>query len=196
MVGNAPYVYNVYKQVYDDAGKPIEGLFEDINRDGKIDDLDRYFYKKPAPDVLLGVSTQVSYKKFTLGAAGHGSIGNYVYNNFNSDHGVLRTIKNPIIFTGNSSVDYLNTGFVNNRYLSDYYIENGSFFRLDNINLGYNFGKVWKNKANLTLLGSIQNVFIATKYSGLDPELASNEGVNNTIYPRPRIYSVRANLDF
>jgi TonB-dependent starch-binding outer membrane protein SusC len=195
-VGYAPYIFNVFKQVYDDAGKPIEGLYEDINRDGKIDDLDRYYYKKPAPDVLLGASTQVSYKKFTLSAAGHGILGNYEFNNYNANAGVLRAIKNPIIFVGNASVDYLKTSFVNNRYLSDYYIENGSFFRLDNISLGYNFGRVWKNKANLTMQGSVQNVFIATKYSGLDPEIANDTGVNNTIYPRPRIYSLRANLDF
>jgi TonB-dependent starch-binding outer membrane protein SusC len=195
-VGYAPYTFNAFKQVYDEQGKPIEGLFEDINRDGKIDDLDRYYYKKPAPDVLIGASTQVSYKKFTLGLAGHGMFGNYEFNNYNANSGVLRSIKNPINFIGNASVDYLNTNFVNNRYLSDYYIENASFFRLDNINLGYSFGKVWKNKANLTMLASVQNVFIVTKYTGLDPEIASDTGVNNTIYPRPRIYSVRANLDF
>jgi TonB-dependent starch-binding outer membrane protein SusC len=171
-------------------------LVEDINRDDKIDDLDRYYYKKPAPDVLIGASTQVSYKKFTVGAAGHGMFGNYEFNNYNANSGVLRSIKNPLNFIGNASVDYLNTNFVNNRYLSDYYIENASFFRLDNINLGYNFGKVWKNKANLQMLASVQNVFIATKFTGLDPEIASDTGVNNTIYPRPRIYSVRANLDF
>jgi iron complex outermembrane receptor protein len=195
-VGYAPYIFNVYKQVYNENGKPIEGLFEDINRDGKIDDLDRYYYKKPAPDVLLGANTQISYKKLTLSAAGHGTFGNYEFNNSNANNGVLRAIKNPINFIGNGSVDYLNTNFVNNRYLSDYYIENASFFRLDNISLGYNFGRVYRNKANLTMLASVQNVFIITKYTGLDPEIASDSGVNNTIYPRPRIYSLRANLDF
>jgi TonB-linked SusC/RagA family outer membrane protein len=195
-VGYAPYIFNVYKQVYDKSGKPIEGLYEDINRDGKVDESDRYFYKKPGADVLVGGSTQVSYKQFTLGLAGHGSFGNYAYNNFNSNAGVLRTIKNPINFIGNASVNYLEAGFNNNQYLSDYYIENASFFRLDNINLGYNFGKVMKNKASLALMATVQNVFIVTKYKGLDPETAADSGVNNTIYPRPRIYSLRANLDF
>ena len=88
------------------------------------------------------------------------------------------------------------TGFSNNRYLSDYYIENASYFRLDNINLGYNFGQVWNKKATLRITASIQNAFVINKYSGLDPENASNTGVDNTIYPRPRVYSLGANIDF
>jgi len=195
-VGYAPYIFNVYKQIYDKTGKPIEGLYEDINRDGTVDESDRYFYKKPAADVLLGVSTQVSYKQFTFGLAGHGAFGNYAYNNFNSNNGVIRAIKNPINFIGNASANYLETNFNNNQYLSDYYIEDASFFRLDNINIGYDFGKVMKNRARLGLMATIQNVFIATNFKGLDPETAADSGVNNTIYPRPRIYSLKANLDF
>jgi len=196
-VGHAPYTYLVYKQIYDAAtGNPIEGLYEDINRDGKIDDLDRYYYKKPSPDVLMGVSTQLTYKQFSLGLAGHGSFGNYLYNNFNSNNGTLRQIKNPINFIGNASADYLDTKFSNNQYLSDYYIENASFFRLDNVNIGYNFGKVFNKKANLRVLGSVQNVVVITKYKGLDPENSSDTGVDNNIYPRPRTYSVGFNLDF
>jgi iron complex outermembrane receptor protein len=109
---------------------------------------------------------------------------------------VLRAIKNPINFIGNASRDYMNTGFVNNQYLSDYYIENASFFRLDNINIGYNAGKVFNKKANLRIAASVQNVFVITKYSGLDPENSSDTGVDNTIYPRPRIFSLGFNFDF
>lgn len=196
-VGYNPFTYNVYKQVYDPAtGKPIEGLFEDINRDGKINDDDRYFYKKPAPDVLLGINTQVSYKDFSFGLSAHGYFGNYVYNNYFSNNGVLRTIKNPINFIGNASVNYLETGFSNNQYLSDYYIENASFLRLDNINIGYNAGKVFHDAASLRIAASIQNVFIITKYKGLDPETANDNGIDNNIYPRPRIFSLGLNLDF
>ncbi len=199
-VGYAPNVFNVYKQVYDPkTGAPIDGLFEDINRDGKIDDADRYFYKKPAADVLLGLNTQVTYKQWSLGLAAHASFGNYLYNQFNSNNGVLRAIKNPLNFVQNGSRSYFDTYFTGtstNEYLSDYFIENASFFRLDNINLGYNAGKVFHNKAALRLLASVQNVFIITKYKGLDPEVASDGGVNSTIYPRPRIFSLGANLDF
>ncbi|MBL7725924.1 MAG: SusC/RagA family TonB-linked outer membrane protein [Chitinophagaceae bacterium] len=195
-VNNTPFTYLVYKQIYDNNNKPIEGLYEDINRDGIINDDDRYMYKKPAADVLLGLNTQVTYKNFSLGLAGHGSFGNYLYNNFFSNNGVLRSIKNPINFIGNASVDYLNTRFVNNQYLSDYYIENASFFRLDNINLGYNVGKVFNDKASLRVAASIQNVFVISKYKGLDPENAGDGGVDNNIYPRPRIFSLGFNFDF
>ncbi len=196
-VGYAPFTYNVYKQVYDrTTGSPIEGLYEDRNGDGNIDNSDRYYYKKPAPDVLLGLNTQVNYKKFSLGVTGHGSFGNYLYNNFQSNNGVLRTIQNPVNHTGNASRNYLETRFRNNQFLSDYYIENASFFRMDNINIGYNAGRVFGDRYNLSISGSIQNVFVITKYKGLDPESSSNEGVDNAIYPRPRVYSVRFNLDF
>ena len=195
-VGYAPYVFNAYQQIYDQNGKPIEGLYEDINRDGKVDDADRYLYKKPAPDFLVGFSTQVSIKKFSVGITGHGMFGNYMYNNFNSNNGVLRAIKNPINFVANAGVNYLETEFKNNNYLSDYYIENASFLRFDNINLGYNFGNAISKQTNLRVNASVQNVGLITKYKGLDPENASDQGIDNNIYPRPRIYSVGFNLDF
>ncbi len=195
-VGYSPYAFNVFQQIYDQNGKPIEGLYEDINRDGKVDNDDRYLYKKPAADFLVGFSTQVSIKKFSLGVTGHGMIGNYLYNNYNSNNGVLRAIKNPINFIGNAGVNYTETGFANNQYLSDYYIENASFLRFDNINLGYNFGNALGSKTFLRVNASIQNVGFISKYKGLDPENSSDQGVDNNIYPRPRIISVGFNLDF
>jgi len=204
-VGYSPFVYYVFKQVYDPSGKPIEGLYEDLNRDGAIDQKDRYFYKKPAADIYMGLSTQVTYKKFSLGIAGHAAFGNYLYNNYHSNNAVFRTIKNPIVFVGNASANYKETGFTNNQYLSDYYIENASFFRLDNINLGYNWGKVLRGRASLRIAASVQNVFVITKYKGLDPEYTridtqnpniGDEGIDNNIYPRPRIFSLGINLDF
>lgn len=196
-VGYAPYSFFVFKQVYDKAtGKAIEGLYEDINRDGAVDDNDRYLYKKPSPDFLLGFSTQVFYKQWSLGLAAHGMVGNYLYNNYNSNNGVLNAIKNPLNFIGNASNNYTEYKFNNNRYLSDYYIENASFVRLDNINIGYNFGKVLSNRTSLRVSATAQNVFIITKYKGLDPENSSAEGTDNRIYPRPRIISIGANLDF
>jgi TonB-linked SusC/RagA family outer membrane protein len=196
-VGYSPYTFNVYKQIYDQStGKPIEGLYEDVNRDGKVDNDDRYLYKKPAPDVLLGINTQVLYKQFSLGLAAHGSFGNYLYNNYNSNNSVIRAIKNPLNFIGNGSAGYLDTKFVNNQYLSDYYIENASFLRLDNINLGYNAGKIFNSTTALRVNVSVQNVFVITKYKGLDPENSNDSGVDNTIYPRPRIFSLGLNFDF
>lgn len=195
-VGEAPYSYFVYQQVYDRDGKPIEGMYEDRNRDGKIDDLDRYLYKKPAADILAGVSTQLNYKSWSFGMSGHGAFGNYLYNNFNSNAGALRNIKDPLSNIRNVSRNYLETRFANNQYLSDYYVENASFFRLDNINIGYNVGRVFRDQASLRLQANVQNVFVITKYSGLDPENSSDTGVDNVIYPRPRVYAIGFNLDF
>lgn len=196
-IGYAPYTFDVYKQVYDKTtGRPIEGLYEDINRDGQIDEQDRYFYKKPAPDFLLGASTQLNYKDFSVGIAGHGMIGNYQYNNYFSNNGVIRAVKNPINFIGNASRNYLESGMENNQYLSDYYMENASFFRIDNINLGYNVGKIFRDAASLRITASVQNVAVFTKYKGLDPEISSDQGIDNNIYPRPRTYAIGFNLDF
>ena len=196
-VDSAPYNFYVYKQVYDaKSGKPIEGLYEDLNRDGKIDDKDRYYYAKPAPDVLIGLATTVFIGNFNVGIAGHGSFGNYVYNNYYSNSGTTRQIEDPIGYIANVSSSIYESNFTNNQYLSDYYIENGSFFRLDNINLGYNFGRIFSDRAEFRINASVQNAFIITKYKGLDPELAGDSGVDNNIYPRPRIYSLGLNLDF
>jgi len=197
VVGNAPNTFFVFKQVYDKAtGNPIEGLYEDINRDGVINQSDRYLYKKPAPDMLYGINTQFTYGPLTVGLAAHGSLGNYAYNNYFSNSGVLRAMKNPLNFISNVSNNYLETNFSNNQFVSDYYIENASFFRLDNINVGYNVGKVFNNRTTLRLAASVQNVFVITKYKGLDPEISSNEQIDNNIYPRPRVFSLGFNLDF
>ena len=196
VVGYAPASYFVYRQVYDRDGKPIEGLYEDINRDGRTDNNDKYLYQKPSADVLAGLSTQVNYRNFSLGLSGHGSFGNYLYNNYNSNNAALRNLKDPQVHIRNVSSDYLATRFLNNQYWSDYYIENASFFRLDNINIGYNMGRVFRDQANLRLQANVQNVFVITKYSGLDPENSSDYGVDNVIYPRPRVFAVGFNLDF
>jgi TonB-linked outer membrane protein, SusC/RagA family len=199
VVGYEPRSFFVYKQIYDKNNNPIEGLYEDINRDGKVDADDRYLYKKPAADFLLGFSTQFVYHKFSIGAAAHGMIGNYLFNQYNAGSGILSVLKNPINFIGNASSIYLETGFhnnSNNQFLSDYFIENASFLRIDNINLGYTVGKVLRDRASLRILGSVQNVATITKYRGLDPENSSDYGIDGNIYPRPRIYTLGVNLDF
>ncbi len=200
VVDYSPFTFFVYKQIYDQqTGMPIEGLYEDMNRDGVVNESDRYLdkNKKPAPDFLFGINTQVNYGPLSIGFAAHGMLGNYIYNNYASNAGVLRAAQNPLLFTSNISRDYLNTRFNNNQYLSDYYISNGSFFRLDNINVGYSVGKIMKNnRTNLRINASVQNVFVITKYKGLDPEIASDTQVDNNIYPRPRVYSLGFNLDF
>jgi TonB-dependent starch-binding outer membrane protein SusC len=195
LVVNSPApIFYPSQQVYDAAGKPIEGLYSDNNRDGKNSDDDRISFKKPAADFLFGLSSVFTIQNFTLGVAAHGQVGNYNYNNFNSNNGALTSIQNSLGFIGNASTNYLDTRFKKPQFLSSYYIENASFFRLDNINLGYNFGAIFKSKTTLVLNASIQNVLVVTKYTGADPE--STGGVDNNIYPRPRIYSFGANISF
>ena len=199
IVGYSPNSFYVYKQIYDANNKPIEGLYEDINRDGQVNADDRYLYKKPDADFLYGFSTQVAYKKWSAQLTAHAQTGNYLYNQYYAGSGILANIKNPVNFISNASVSYLETGFHNNsanQFLSDYYIENASFLRFDNINIGYNFGRVFRNKAALRINATVQNVAVITKYRGLDPENASDVGIDGNIYPRPRIYTLGLNLDF
>ncbi len=193
-VGYAPYSFYVYKQVYDQNGKPIEGLYVDMNKDGASNDNDKYRYKNPQPKYYMGLGSQVTYKKWTFSFAARASIDNYMYNNFNSNSGTYQNFGFPN-YLGNVSRDVLNTGFTVPRLWSDYYIENASFVRMDNANLGYNVGKICRNHdINLRVSANVQNVFVITKYSGLDPEIAG--GIDNNFYPRPRTYSLGFTLDF
>ena len=193
-IGLSPYSFYVYKQVYDADGKPVEGLYADLNDDGIINDNDRYFYKSRAPVSVLGFSTQLNYKKWTLNAVLRSNIGNYVYDNVSSNLGVQSNVLSSSGLINNSPADLLNSGFSNNKYQSDYYIRNGSFLKMDNIGLGYDFGKVLKGIASLRLTANCQNVFTITDYKGLDPEI--NSGIDYKIYPRPRIYALGLNLGF
>ena len=125
------------------------------------------------------------------------NLDNYMYNNINSSTGISRNILNPLGYLSNGSKDILTsgiTGYSTDYYLSDYYIQNASFLRMDNINVGYNMGKVLKDKASLRLNFNVQNVFIITKYKGVDPEIGG--GIDNNFYPRPRTFVFGANLDF
>lgn len=193
IVGERPGTFYVYKQIYDANNKPVEGLYEDLNRDGIINEKDLYLYQSPEAKYFLGITSSVTVKKFSAGFVMRGSIGNYAYSNVNSNMGVLRQIVNPLGFLANGSKDYLNTGFVNNQYFSDYYVQNASFLRMDNINFGYDAGEIAKN-VRLRITANIQNVFVITKYKGVDAEIAG--GIDNTVYPRPRTYVLGVNLDF
>jgi len=189
--------YFVYKQVYNADGKPIDGLFADLNRDGIINEKDLYQYKGNDPQLFFGASSSVSYKKWNAGFVLRANVGNYMYNNVASSSGTLRNILNPIGYINNGSRDYLTSGFSgngSNYYLSDYFVQNASFLRMDNINFGYNVGKVFHNKANLKINANVQNAFIITKYKGLDPEV--NGGIDNNFYPRPRTLVLGLNLNF
>jgi iron complex outermembrane receptor protein len=195
-VGGSKNTFYLYHQIYDQAGKPIEGLFEDLNRDGIINENDKYKGKRSDPNMFYGFSTYVTYKKWNAGLVMRASFNNYVYNNVYSNNGRLIQILNAYVL-GNASTNYLETQFTGNteqQPLSDYYINNASFLKMDNINVGYNFGKVLRDKTTLRANLSVQNVFVITNYKGLDPEIGN--GVDNNFYPRPRIIALGLYFDF
>lgn len=191
--GYAPYMFYVYKQIYDTNGKPIEGMYADLDGNGVVNDKDFYRYHSPMPDFLLGFNTQFSYKKWTAGFTMRASIGNYVYNNMKANQGSLETMQYNAYELINLSTDFLKTGFTMRQYYSDYFVENASFLKMDNISVGYNIGKIAKD-VNLRIGALIQNVFTITKYTGVDPEISN--GFDSQFYPRPRTISLNLNLDF
>ncbi|MVN21401.1 SusC/RagA family TonB-linked outer membrane protein [Mucilaginibacter arboris] len=194
-VGYSPNAFLVYKQVYDANGKPLQGVFQDLNGDGVINSADLYHYKNPYPKVLMGFSTDVSYKKWTVSTVLRASLGNYIYNNTAANLGTQNTIISTAGLINNGSSDIYNTGFTNSQYLSDYYVQNASFLRMDNAGLAYNFGNIFhNNRLNLRLNANVQNVFVITKYQGLDPEVYN--GIDNNFYQRPRTYTLGLNLGF
>jgi iron complex outermembrane receptor protein len=145
----------------------------------------------------MGFSTNVNWKKWFGGLVARANIGNYMYNNRFAGSGTERNILNPLSYLQNGSVNVLETDFIGggSRYfLSDYYVENASFLRMDNIYVGYNLGNRLGKTTNLRLSGNVQNVFTVTKYRGVDPEI--NGGIDNSFYPRPRVFSLSLNLDF
>ena len=190
--GETPYSFFVYQQVYDAQGNPVENAFVDRNGNGKIDEGDRYLYKSPFAPMTMGFGTDLNYKNWDLNITTRANIGNYVYNNTQSrldqfgeitaNSGFLRNIK------ANSNFQRHN----DQSWLSDYYLENASFFKLDNITLGYTFPHT--DKMYIRLYGTVQNVLTITKYSGLDPEVYG--GIDNNFYPRPQTYLLGLNVNF
>ena len=192
--GYEPYMFYVYHQLYDsETGKPIEGAYADLNNDGEINDADLYRYHSPAPKYIMGLSTSLRYKQLTLGMSFRANIDNYVYNGMGMSTGAFETVSYNNSQLNNLNTSFLKTGFKTRQYLSDYYVENASFLKLDNLSLSYNVGKI--NKwASLTVSAMVQNVFTITGYSGTDPEVPN--GMDNSFYPRPRTYSVSLGLQF
>jgi iron complex outermembrane receptor protein len=192
-VGLPRNAFYVWRQVYDSNGVPVDGLYADENGDGKISPDDRYRYKQADPRIFLGFSSALNVGNFNFGFTLRGSIDNYVYNNVNSNSGLFKQSSNP--YLGNATRDVLNVNFTNNQYFSDYYLENGSFLRADNISFGYNLNNLLKDKHITARVSAIiQNAFVITKYSGIDPEIAN--GIDNNFYPRPRTYSLGLNIGF
>ncbi|WP_254846655.1 SusC/RagA family TonB-linked outer membrane protein [Hymenobacter sp. CRA2] len=193
-VGYANNAYYVYQQVYNQDGKPLEGVYVDRNGDGSVNEQDLYRYKQRAPLATFGFTTNFAYKRFTLNAVLRANAGNYVYNSLAGNLANYANANTSTGFLGNLPVNIRETGFRSQGVLSDYYVENGSFIRGENITLGYNVGKIFREGSNLRLTAAVQNVFLITKYSGLDPEIFN--GVDNNFYPRSRTFTFGLNASF
>jgi len=195
VVNHVPYSYRVYRQVYAEDGSPLEGIYEDLNGDGIINDNDRYFYKSPLPTYLLGFTAQLNYKKWTLNTVLRSNIGNYVYDNVSSNFASRYNVLDPNGPINNAPTSFLGAQFEQKQYNSDYYIHNASFLKMDNLSLSYAAGSIFRNGGGrLTISANMQNVFTVSKYKGVDPEI--DGGIDNRFYPRPRTYVLGVNLDF
>ena len=199
-VGQPANSFWVYQQVYDETGRPMQGVYVDRNGDGNIDDNDRYFYKNIAAPWTGGFYLKVAYKNWDLGTNFRASIGNYVYND------LIEARMNTAIRYNASKNFYENTTaeaaalrWTSYDYpLSDYFIQNASFLKCDNITLGYNFEELFKcgsyHGVSGRIYASCSNVFTITKYKGLDPEQVN--GFEGSVYPRCRTFLLGLNLNF
>lgn len=189
--------FYLFKQVYGSDGKPIEGLY--IDKTGLGGDItgnndNKYMMKTPTPDYLIGMHTKFTYKNFDFTMAGRLSLGNYVYNNNASNRAIYQNLYNQSGYLANIPKDVYKSNFTNAQLWSDFYLENASFFKMDNITLGYSFDGLLANKVSGRISATVQNAFTITKYSGLDPEVEN--GIDRNIYPRPRVYLLGVNLNF
>lgn len=200
MVGYSPYTYYTYKQKYDAQGHPIQNEFEDLDGDGVITEGDRYMTgKSPAPKFYYGVNIKLSWKDWDFGLNGHGAAGNWVFNDFASANSTASLDLNSGALP-NQALLVKKTGFVApnsaEQWYSDYFLEHACFFRLDDMNLGYTFRDIGQWKSSVRVAFGVQNVFVLTPYTGMDPEVTAENGIDNTMWPRPRTYSLRLNVNF
>ena len=182
---------------YDENGKPIQNAFVDRNNDGQITEADRYLtHKSPMAKVYMGFSSQFSYKKWDLGFNLRANFGNYVYNGVASGNSTSNNYGGKGFIT-NLYNGFQDTGFTllntSEQMASDYFLENASFLKMDNLTLGYSFQNLFAAKLSGRISASVQNVFTISKYSGLDPECGA---IDSNIWPRPRTYTIGLNLNF
>lgn len=187
--------FYVYEQVYDEAGKPLEGVFVDQNADGSINEQDMIPWKKASPDLYMGLSSQLSYKNWDFNFSVRGNIGNYAYNNIQSNRESKNTTFDPSGWLKNRVNRATYTNFDAVHYQSSYYIQDASFMKVDNVSLGYNFTHLLNQQQTGRIHFTVQNPLVVTNYSGLDPEFTNN-GIDNNIYPHPRVFILGLNLNF
>lgn len=194
-VGSPVNSFYVYQQIYDINGKPIESAYVDRNNDNIINSSDLYLYKSPNPTVQMGINSSLGYKRWDFSFSGRLSLGNYNYNNAASGS-TYRGFYSSLGYLANQTKAAEETKFTTalETNLSDFYIENASFFRMDNISLGYTLPNYVNNRLKLRLNAGVQNAFVITKYKGLDPEISG--GLDNNFFPRARIFQLGLNCNF
>ena len=195
-VGYPMRTFYLYEQVYDQQGNPINGVYVDRNNDGQITADDKYMGHHADADVTFGFHTTFTYKNWTAALNGHASVGNWVYNNVASDTEMLADLWTNQ-FVSNRVASAPKSMFSQAQYLSDYYVQDGSFLKLDNLTIGYTFPKLFKasgHNASLNIFGTVQNLCTITKYKGIDPEVFG--GIDGTVYPRPRTFVVGVKFNF
>ena len=198
-LGFQPYSASLFEQIYDSNGQPIVGAYVDRNNDGKITDDDKY-YTALRPNWTYGFNTSFNYKNFDFTANFRGQLGGQVYNariltngwTDKSTAGITESLSNVLNFY-NGDASPLFKNFNGNASQSDYFLQDATFLRCDNVTIGYKFAK-FVNKSSLRVYASVNNVFIITKYSGQDPE--NFNAIDNNFYPRPRMYTFGVSLDF
>ena len=196
-VGYPMRTFYLYQQVYDKNGNPVNGVYVDRNKDGQITAEDKYLGHKPDADVTIGFNTSLTWKNWTAALSGHAAIGNWVYNNVASDTEMLADLWTNS-FIGNRLASATRSMFSQAQYLSDYYLENASYLKLDNFTVGYTFPKLFNiaqdRPASLNIFGTVQNICTLTGYSGIDPEVFG--GIDGTLYPRPRTFVLGVKFNF
>jgi iron complex outermembrane receptor protein len=208
-VGQSANTFYTYKQIYATDGSPIQGAVADLNGDGIINGSDRYYAQPSRPKAVLGFGASTNYGKATLAFTMRSNLGQYVYNNVRSQSAFVQSSTNALT---NVSTEQLTSRFNSANTTvtqSDYFLENASFLRMENVTLGYNFGDALRDKTNFSVSFAVQNLFLITDYSGLDPEILTiptpsatdpnprpTPGIDNNIYPRPRTFTVGLNYGF
>ncbi|MEL7425286.1 MAG: TonB-dependent receptor [Bacteroidota bacterium] len=193
--GFAANSFYVYEQVYNENGQPVEGLYVDRNADGQITSQDLYLFENPAPDYFLGITSNFNYGNFDFSFAGRANFGNYMYNNVLSNSTNIAGARNSTGFLLNRHNRAQEINFNVPQFFSDFFLEDASFFRMDHITAGYRFTEVFGTErgGNLRIFATLQNAFVITNYTGLDPEVFG--GVDNDVYPRSRTFLVGVNLN-
>ncbi|WP_373495029.1 SusC/RagA family TonB-linked outer membrane protein [Aquiflexum sp.] len=188
-----PNSFYVWQQVYGLDGAPLENVYVDQSGDGIINEQDLIRRGFPDPRYFFGFNSQARYRNWDFSFVMRGNLGHKVYNNVRSSNGAYQSLRFPDYLI-NMTSDVLNTNFQNYRLRSDYYLENAAFARMENISIGYNFGNVFNSRITFRASGTIQNAFVLTNYSGIDPEIPG--GIDRNFYPFPRIYSFGVNFGF